>query len=298
MEGVYVAALIALAVALAWPVPRLLPRFTPGRDVPAATIALWQCVSLAGVLAGLLAAPLAVLLYARARSGQHDPSPWQHLPVLVAGLTISGILLVRLLIRGHKVGTALRRSRRDHSTLVDLIGLEPSADERLVGHPVRVLDHPTPTAYCVPGGTHRVVLTQGTLDALDAEQLGAVLAHERAHLRHRHDLVLEFFTVLHTAVPARVRSTAGLDEVKLLIELLADKWAAASSGKRPLATAMLALAEGSHPDAALGAGDDAVVRIERLAYGSDRPWLRVGVIAAAVAVLQLPVLLAVAAIVN
>lgn len=285
----FVAALILLAGLLAWPAPRLLPRLTALRTVPAAAILLWQCVSLAAIASGLLAAPLAVLVQARASSGRHDPSPVQHWPLLVAGLSVTGFVAARLLLKAHRVGMDLRRGRREHTELVDLIGV----DEPALGEHVKVLTHPTPTAYCVPGSSKRVVLTRGTLDALDADQLAAVLAHERAHLRQRHDLVLEFFTVLHTAVPTRVRSRAGMDEVKLLIELLADRWAAGLVGKKPLATAMLSLASGSHPSSALGAGDDAVIRIEQLATdGRHRGRLQAVTVVAAIVVAQLPGLLA------
>ena len=41
-----------------------------------------------------------------------------------------------------------------------------------------------------------IVISAGTLDLLDADELAAVLAHERAHLRERHDLVLLPFTAL------------------------------------------------------------------------------------------------------
>lgn len=294
-ERVYVAALILLAVLLGWPIPRLLPRVTVLRAAPAAAILLWQSVSLAAIAAGLLAAPLAVLVQARTSSGQHDPEPGQHLPLLVAGLAVTAFVAGRLLLKAHLVGTDLRRGRREHTELVDLIGV----DDPTLGEHVKVLTHPTPTAYCVPGSRKRVVLTKGTLDALDDDQLAAVLAHERAHLRQRHDLVLEFFTVLHTAVPTRVRSTAGMGEVKLLIELLADRWAATVVGRRPLATAMLALASGDHPTSALGAGDDAVIRIEQLAVGDrHRNRVIVAAVLASVAVLQLPILLMVATLVS
>ena len=56
------------------------------------------------------------------------------------------------------------------------------------GHEVRVLDGALPLAYCVPGREPRVVLSDGVLQTLDREQVDAVLAHERAHLRHRHEL--------------------------------------------------------------------------------------------------------------
>lgn len=259
----YVAALIALSVTLAWPVPRLLPRIVALRAVPGAALLLWQSTALAAVVGSLLAAPLALLVYARG-GRTHDPDPLDHLGLLLTGLAICGFMLARLALRGHQVGTALRRGRRRHTELVDLIGLD-QPDTRLarLSSPVRVLAHPTPTAYCVPGSGHRVVLTLGALQALDETQLSAVLAHERAHLRQRHDLVLEFFTVLHTAVPTAVRSAAGLHEVKLLIELLADHFAVKAAGRRPLGTALLALAETDVPEA-LGAAGDAVVRVERL----------------------------------
>ena len=72
---------------------------------------------------------------------------------------------------------------------------------------VRVLDHEVPLAYCLPGRrTSRVVVSAGTLGLLAGDEVDAVLAHERAHLRARHDLVLEAFDVLHRAFPRWVSS--------------------------------------------------------------------------------------------
>jgi hypothetical protein len=112
--------------------------------------------------------------------------------------------VIQLLRSGHVVGTGLRERRRRHRDLVDLLGTpdapaQPSrALQRQDG--LRVLDHPTPTAYCLPGQQQRIVLSAGVLDRLGPQEIGAVLAHERAHLGARHDLVLELFTVLHRAV--------------------------------------------------------------------------------------------------
>jgi Zn-dependent protease with chaperone function len=53
-------------------------------------------------------------------------------------------------------------------------------------------------------------------------EMAAILAHERAHLRARHDLVLEMFIAVHAAFPRFVRSAHALNAVQLLIELLAD----------------------------------------------------------------------------
>ena len=75
----------------------------------------------------------------------------------------------------------------------------------------------------------RVVLSRGALSALTDEELAAILSHERAHLRARHDLVLEAFTAVHTAFPRFVRSASALNAVRLLVELLADDAAVRSA---------------------------------------------------------------------
>lgn len=237
--------LLLLAVALMWPLPPLLARQHAFRRAPRAALVVWQLVSLAGVLAALAAAPAAIPLL-RARG--EDPS--EHLALLSVAACVTGLVLARLLISGHVVGTRLRHLRREHRELVDLLGDRHDA----LGPTGRVLEHPTPTAYCLPGLRRRVVLSRGTLEALEPDELSAVLAHERAHLLGRHDLVLEFFTVLHEAAPPQIRSEAALREVRLLVEALADRAAVRRAGAVPLGRALVALAEGRAPSAGLAAG--------------------------------------------
>ena len=138
---------------------------------------------------------------------------------------------------------------------------------------MRILQHPTPTAYCIPGRQSRVVLSQGVLDALPEEQLEAVIAHEDAHLRGRHDLLLEFFSVVTEAVPEPLRSPEALGEVRLLVEALADRAAVRRSGEVATARALLTLAGSREPEAALGVGTTAPVRLRLLADGPPHPAL-------------------------
>jgi Zn-dependent protease with chaperone function len=269
------AILVGLALVLAGPAPRLLPRLTRLRAAPAAALTLWQSVSLAALVAGLAAAPVAAL----------DPGSggaW----VLTAAIAVTGVLLARLLLTGHRTGVALRRARREHRELVDLIGLPEQ------GQPsVRILAHPTPTAYCLPGLRSRVVLSEGALEALTDDELAAVLDHERAHLRYRHDLVLEHFTVLHTAVPEVVRSPSGLREVRLLLELHADRYARERHRPRDLGGALVALAQGNHPVAGMGAVGDgmAAARIDRLRDSGRHRTLSAALLVLAAATLASPV---------
>lgn len=240
MTGALVtAALIASALLLTLVVPRVLARWRPQRADPARALLLWQAISITGVVSALLAAPVAVLT-----SGLRQPL------LLGLALALSGLMLARVLWSGHRVGTDLRRLRDEHRTMVDVLGerLEGLEDgpqggfHGAVADPVRVLDHPAPTAFCLPGKGDRIVLSRAAVERLGPEELRAVLAHEHAHLAHRHDLLLELFTVLHKAVPAQVRAHAALHEVHLLAEVLADHRAADRASAPALARALVAMA--------------------------------------------------------
>ncbi|MDC5698040.1 M56 family metallopeptidase [Intrasporangium calvum] len=234
-----IAALLILMIALAWPVPRLMAGMTTFRRAPRAALVVWQATSVAAVLAALFAAP-AALPYLIGPAPELTDNATQ----IAIAVTVTGLIAGRLIVSGHRVGTRLRAHRRRHRRLVDLLAVPVGADASHAAH-MRVIEHPTPTAYCVPGVRRRVVLTQGTLDALPEDQLDAVLAHERAHLRARHDLILEFFTVIHEAVPSWFRCEAALREVTLLIEVLADRAAVRATGVLSTARAIVGMATGA-----------------------------------------------------
>jgi Zn-dependent protease with chaperone function len=72
------------------------------------------------------------------------------------------------------------------------------------------------------------VLSSGVVTELDGDQLAAVVAHERAHLRERHHLLLLPFVAWEAALPvlpAAARAHAGVRE---LVEMRADDVALAS----------------------------------------------------------------------
>lgn len=275
----YALLLATLAVVLAGVAPRVMARMGSFRRAPRAALVAWQAVSLSAVLAALLAAPAAVPAL--------DARRW--VDVGLAGL-VTLAMLARLLLSGHRIGTRLRAARARHRDLVDVLAA-PASEGRADG--IRVLDHTTPTAYCLPGWRSRVVLTEGALAALPAEELDAVLAHERAHLRGRHDLLLEYFTVLHHSVPEPVRSPEALREVRLLVEALADRAAVRASGPVVTARALLALARGQAPAAGLGVGGDGTTATRmRLLAEDPLPTPTVaGMYAYAVAVVALPLAL-------
>jgi hypothetical protein len=109
----------------------------------------------------------------------------------------------------------------------------------------------------VPGLRSAIVISAGALDLLDQAELAAVLAHERAHLRARHDLVLLPFTALLRAFRWSAIARDANREVALLVEMMADDRARRRRPARELATALLrvgAAGGGLAPTGALAIG--------------------------------------------
>jgi Zn-dependent protease with chaperone function len=245
--------LLVLGVALAEPVSRALAAARwPARD-PVGALLVWQAVGLAGGLAlvgagvvyGLaplgqdLGSALAVLA---ARPAAVVTVGANHLLGLAFGVGLACWLL------GVMAATTARtlRTRRRHCDLLDVLATPWPA---VPG--THVLDHAAPVAYCLPGRRARLVLSVGTLEALDPAQVVAVLAHERAHLRERHDLVvLPFVAWGATApfVPGMVRAQVA---VAALIEMRADDVASAHTRPAELARALRTVG-GAAPAAAIG----------------------------------------------
>lgn len=275
--------LAALAVVFAGPLPWALTRLPGLRRTPRATMVLWQAVALAGVLAAL-GAGLSLV------TAQLDEDLGiQGYAVLAVPLCVTGLVLARLLLSGHRVGTRLRQLRRRHRRLVDVLAADHDG--------VRVLEHEAPTAYCVPGLRSRVVVSSGAVASLTQDELAAVLDHERAHVRARHDLVIEAFTVLQEAFPAVVTSRDALDEVRLLVEVLADRAASGRHGAEALVRALSALAttgSAPAPDSALAAsGVGLQARLTLLLDDRKHRLQAALVLATATAVLVLPTVLVV-----
>ncbi|MCV2488131.1 M56 family metallopeptidase [Geodermatophilus sp. YIM 151500] len=272
------AGLAGLAFALAWPVPVLLARARwPARD-PVVALLCWQAVGLAGGLS-LIGA---LLVHGLAPWGPSLPEAgWAVLSAGPAGgpvrgdhwvaLTLAGVLAVELVgVLAHSwVRTA--RTRRRHRELLELV-VRPAA----AVPDARLLDHPAPVAFCIPGARPLLVLSSGMVAELDEAQLAAVVAHERAHLREHHHLYLLPFVAWEAALPVLPATTRAHTAVRTLVEMRADDLALADPAlagtggphpRRTLAEAIVAAAEGAGgvPGGALALGAGAVAaRVHRL----------------------------------
>ena len=171
---------------------------------------------------------------------------------------------------------------------------------RLAGRPepalgAVLLEHPEPAAYCVAGRHPTVILTTGAMAALDSAQLGAVLAHERAHLAGRHHRLLAMARIGRQVLPFVPLMRDADMQVARLAELHADDAATRASDPRSLATALVVLATTASPAPALAAAaTDALQRIQRLLGPAEplRPVRRHLLRATAAALALTPVLLA------
>ena len=130
---------------------------------------------------------------------------------------------------------------------------------------VTVVNDASPAIYCLPGRASQVVTTSGALAKLSPDHLQAALAHERAHIAGRHDLVVAGAAALVRALPIVPLFAVAHEEVCRLVELLADDAAGRHHGRKSVAGALAHLAGVSPPKVGLAAGGpSAVARVRRL----------------------------------
>ena len=261
MTGLDDAALLAVVAIGSALGASALPRASWPRRCPAAAILLWQALGLASGLAAVgtllgLALPASrgglVLSVLRAAGllrdgdafgvaglfglGGADGGPLVvaviRLACLAAGLALLTLLCWVLLAASV---AALQARRRQRALLTLLAHGDPKVPGALV------VDYPSAAAYCLPGlrSRSRIVVSVGALELLGRGELAAVLAHERAHLRERHDLVLLPFTALRRAFPKSATCTGAHRAVALLIEMLADDHALRARPARELVSALV-----------------------------------------------------------
>lgn len=230
------------------------------RAAPRLAIGLWQACG-ASLLLALVAVVTVALLPGQEAGGDgfitsclallvHRLSSAHLLtPTVLLALAAAGALLRVCVVVARRAvcGSVVRREQRDALSL-----LRPA--RRGDAH---VLDVEQPLAYAVPGDGGRVVVTSGAVALLARDEMAAVLAHEHAHLRGRHHLVLLPVRAARDLMPRSRVVRRAHREVAGLLELAADDRAARATGAAPVARAVAALAGGA-------AGPAVAIRVRRL----------------------------------
>ena len=295
-------ALLAYVALLGWVAPRVLSRGSWCSRAPRWGIVLWQAVSASVVLA-LLAAGLVVLVPTMRVSGGLGEFLTACVMALRAAYSLPGGALAAAVAAllsmsvGWRVSwcvvgelTAASRARGRHRAILAVVGRPDASLDALV------VDHASLKAYCLPGRHRTIVLTSAALRVLDDEEISAVLAHERAHLRGRHHLVLATASGLARALPFIPLFHTARRETAVLIEMLADDAATKKQARLVVASALLTLGSAGGGVATVGlaaTGTETARRIERL-LGPDVPlrcWMRTLLAVGAVAAIAVPVAL-------
>jgi hypothetical protein len=279
-----------LALILVGPGPLWVVRWRFLHRVPRAAVVLWQAGAVAALLS-VIGAGLVLGLPVIGLWSELDRRPVLELAAYAVLAIFILVVVGRLVWSLVSVARFTRTRRRRHRAAVDLLG---QVDASLPLPGLRVVAEQLPIAYCLPGVRgSRVVLSQGTLAALTKAEVTAVLEHESAHVRARHDLVLDTFTALHRAFPYAVRSEIPAQQCRLLVEMLADDAARRRTGPLPLARALVALAGAPKPAGALGVASAGV--LERLARLNGEPesprWLSAGVYLLAASLIASPAII-------
>ena len=206
--------------------------------------------------------------------GDHGAATWPALAflALVAAGTVAGFRSFLLQLRA-----SARLAHRVRDLTVPPPPALGGASERasLAGR-VRMVDSAERFSFAYGALTPRIAISRGLVETASAEELDAVLVHERYHVRNLDPLKVLLARVLPAALfylPAlrdlRARYIAGR-------ELAADRRALASCGRRPLAGALLKVVETPRwPElstaAAIGGADLLDMRIAQLETGGEPP---------------------------
>jgi hypothetical protein len=202
-----------------------------------------------------------------ANEGHFSASVWRRMdPVGVWTARVAGVVLTVCLARlVHRLVLELLARRQ-----IRRLSGGFNTDDVLV-----FVDDEAPHAYAVGGRHPRIVVSRGLIRGMDAAERRAVLSHESAHLRHRHDMHL---MVLRLAAALNPLLRPFVPAGALAVERWADEETAVSVGDRVLVARALVRAAlaGSErartPPAALAhATGDVSFRVTALMQGPPRP---------------------------
>lgn len=221
--------------------PGAAARTLTGTAVVAAAASTWSLILLALTLLDDVPPLSALDDHATLELPEPVPGP----VALLAGLLLLG--------GGVRLVLDVRRRVRTHREL----RAAGAAEDGLV-----VADWARPMALAVPGTARRpghLLITTGILRLLDAAERRVVLAHEHAHLRHRHHRLTAATAAAAAVNPLLIPVR---DTVAYLVERWGDEDAAAEVGDRGLAARAVARAAlaGAGPRGVLGIGGGATVR--------------------------------------
>lgn len=192
-------------------------------------------------------------------------------PLLAGGPVVTWVAAAGAVGLAVAAGRAVCRARRGRRRLAEDLWL--GGHRRIAGHDVVILPVDRPFAASFDDGTATIVLSDGLLDRLGADEIDAVVRHEAAHLAHRHQRLLTVAAAVEPLLgrlPGVRRSLAALH---LALERGADEDAASASpdGRDTVRRGLLRLLELPAPPTGAAAFLDARTVAARVRALADPP---------------------------
>lgn len=208
----------------------------------------------------------------------------------VLGVAAAVGVVVWMLARGLSFLTRTGSARHRHRAALSLVGrFDPALG-------VTVVSHPGLIAYCLPGGGGRIVVTSGTLNSLTPGQLAAVIAHERAHLRGRHHLLIGIARISAVALPRVPLAQRARPVIDFLVERIADETACRTHDRAVVSSALDVVGNSFVPGSTLGMGGaDVAARTQHLDQRASTPATvqRLGALALTAGLILTPLMMSV-----
>lgn len=231
-----VAALSGAAALLVLTAPHALTVGTWHVRYPRTALTLWFSAFFGGC-ALALAAVVLLLVAAVSATGVSTAAGGIALTLLAwMSLGLLGVLLGLLCVAAPALARSHNRSVRSFGPAA--VSREPRRGFTLVR-----LRSTEPIACAVSGRSAEILLSTALEAALAPVELQAVLAHEYAHLRHRHSWAVRIAEINARCLPRPLAAGPALQQATLrLVELAADDAAARQAGAAHLANALARMA--------------------------------------------------------
>ena len=215
----------------------------------------WQKALVCFVLPPLLVIMTAIAVLCMGSEGQ--------MIGLQAGRLSYAIALIFLIYSIFRVGqlalNGWQSLQKLQALVVDSLVVKP------VKQSMRLLNMPMLFAAQIGFWRSHLYVSQGLLDSLDADHLEAVLLHERAHAHYRDTFWFFWLGALRQVMPWLPNTQALWEELLLLRELRADRWAAQYADGLLLAESLLAMVSSNmHPTQTFAAAFGATNTSDRL----------------------------------
>ncbi|TWE11781.1 M56 family metallopeptidase [Rudaeicoccus suwonensis] len=262
MTFVLVALVLAIALTASAPLLRRPERWSIRH--PAAALATWVVIFCGGCLAFVVATVAVVA--AAIRGNRHTGQAWlaPTAVVILAWVTLIVVGAVIALLTSRWEVRA-RSTSATRSELLLLTACRTYRTQVVAGVEVRYVDTDRVLAMSTRVGGPQIVVSRALVESLDPAQLRAVIEHERAHLRWRHDLIASTACLAYDTMPWLPAGRSFRRSVHLLVELAADDVAARVCGP----TACVGALDAMHR---LGVAEGADLRAQRLlAINADTP---------------------------